>query len=612
MHSKHRTRELVLLSTLTLVVVLVTTLAHLVHVAGVALTHTEQSSERTLAELLAVASSVAADAEPDEIAERVRDAQPLHALARAGLETTDGLLFVRMFVGDERVLCEPTSAAELSMPRIAFADLRDAFWPVRLWRIYTSDALITSELPIARGGAPLGRIECGTHASIVRDRMAGSLGGALVAAAIALVLSFVVSWIVTRAARKPLRWLGEQIDRLRAGQYDFEIADDLDGDVRELAGRIRSLGVQLKSERLAMLGERGSLVSIMDALEDAVALLNREGGVVFFNAAFASFSAASLDDVVGRPLHGVLPEGHPLLVLVEDASTGASVRDLPCQLPVAGRFERALVTVQHVSDDDGEPAGVVVLVEDLGVLGTLNDLVASASRTEVDAARYAEAVHEVKNPLNAINLNIELARTKLGGDSDVRPILDAIGSEIRRVDTIVRTFLEFVRPLDLVVERVPVSGLLSRLERLIAAEARSNGVAVRLATVEPDVAVAGDGDRLFQVLLNLAQNALEAMPEGGELCIDVADEGDMLTIRIIDEGVGLSDEQLRKVFDLYFTTKRNGSGIGLAIVSRIVNEHGGRVQIESAVDEGTRVAVQLPRWVEAEPPAALETSGDPR
>ncbi len=612
MPSTLRTRELLLLTILTLVVVAVTTLVHLVHVAELAITRTEHGSRRTVGEVLAVASSVLTDAtDRDDAIARLRGASALHALARSQLETTNGLLFVRMFAGDELVLCEPGSAGTLSMPETTFDDLRAAAWPLRLWRIYTTTSLITHDQPVQRSSVAFGRIECGTDSSIVRDRMAGSFGGVLIAAAIALALSFLASFVVARGARRPLRWLGEQIDMLREGQYEFEIDEDLDDEVRELAGRIRSLGAQMQSERLAMLGEKDSLVAIMNALEDAIALLARDGKIVFFNAAFEELVGVAFDDAVGQSIADVLAEGHPIGVLVDDARDGHGVRDLACRLPGGGRFERSLVTVQ-TAHDGKEASGIVVLVEDLGVLSTLNELVNSAASVEVGEARYAEVVHEVKNPLNSMNLNLELARRKLGTSSDVAPILDAIGREIRRLNDVVTTFLEFVRPLDLARVPVPIAPTLARLVRLTEAEARGGDVRVIVSPDVPDVSVVADEDPLFQVLLNLVKNAIEAMPDGGELRVETEVEPDAVALRFIDTGVGLADAEVGKVFDLYFTTKPGGSGIGLSIVSRIIDAFDGTIQFESALGQGSRVTIRLPRWQGSDREPAVEASEERR
>jgi len=249
----------------------------------------------------------------------------------------------------------------------------------------------------------------------------------------------------------------------------------------------------------------------------------------------------------------------------------------------------------------------------------------------------AGLAHEVKNPLNAMMIHLELLRTKLkraaarpepepapvaagtlglaearpsgGAEADRARIDDAnnamqhveiIENEIRRLDEVVQGFLKFTRPEDLKLQPVRVNQLFDEILPVVRPEAERNNVKIEVdapATVPP---VNGDASMLRQAFLNLAINACQAMPNGGTLHLSAAPvTGNRVEIRFDDTGVGIPAEHLEKIFDLYFTTKDHGTGIGLSMVYRIIQLHDGDIEVESTQGRGTTFRVLLPRAQES-------------
>ena len=211
----------------------------------------------------------------------------------------------------------------------------------------------------------------------------------------------------------------------------------------------------------------------------------------------------------------------------------------------------------------------------------------------------AGVAHEVKNPLNAMTIHLELLRQKLekgAPTADVRAHADVIGQEIRRLDAVVQGFLKFARPEDMRIERVEVAALAADVTRTVRPEAEAAHVSVDTACPEPGLAVDADPTMLRQALMNLAVNAVQAMPHGGTLRIQCEDSRDgRVLIRVRDTGQGIPADQLARIFDLYFTTKRGGSGIGLSMVFRTVQLHHGDIDVESTPGAGTTFTISLPR-----------------
>lgn len=203
--------------------------------------------------------------------------------------------------------------------------------------------------------------------------------------------------------------------------------------------------------------------------------------------------------------------------------------------------------------------------------------------------------HEVKNPLNAMRLHLELLRMQTAGDAGAEEHVAVLAAQMRRLDDVVQGFLTFTRPEDLTMAPVPAQVLFEEVLPVVTAEAGKTGVRVTVDVTAEAPEVLGDRALLHQALLNLAINACHAMPSGGTLTLRAsrAATGEAL-LTIADTGTGIAPEHLDKIFNLYFTTKPEGSGIGLALVYRTVSLHGGDISVQSVVGQGTTFTVTLP------------------
>ena len=210
----------------------------------------------------------------------------------------------------------------------------------------------------------------------------------------------------------------------------------------------------------------------------------------------------------------------------------------------------------------------------------------------------AGVAHEVKNPLNAMTIHLELLKQKLSSPEPAAATRHAevIGAEIRRLDDVVQGFLKFVRPEDVTLGPVKTTALISSVLDAIGPEAERGGVSCETNCQDPQLAIEGDETLLRQAFLNLAQNAIQSMTRGGKLRLTCGTGKDgRVDVRVQDTGDGIPPENLARIFDLYFTTKKRGSGIGLSLVFRTVQLHNGDIDVESTVGTGTTFVVRLPR-----------------
>ncbi len=272
-----------------------------------------------------------------------------------------------------------------------------------------------------------------------------------------------------------------------------------------------------------------------------------------------------------------------------------------------------------VNDESGALVGIMLIVRNLEYLSQLQSTVRYSRKLAALGRLSAGVAHEVKNPLNAMMIHLELLRhqfapravgvghTAAGGrgaavattdvshvEPDALQHVDVIASEIRRLDDVVQGFLKFSRPEDLKLQPVQMSTLLQEIVPILQPEADRSGVVLSVGGHVPDVNC--DPTMMRQAFLNLGLNACQAMPHGGTLRIHCETaRGRRVAVSFADTGVGINPEHLQRIFDLYFTTKAKGSGIGLSMVYRTVQMHDGEIEVQSTRGAGTTFRVLLPQ-----------------
>jgi len=207
----------------------------------------------------------------------------------------------------------------------------------------------------------------------------------------------------------------------------------------------------------------------------------------------------------------------------------------------------------------------------------------------------AGVAHEMKNPLNAMTIHLELLKQKLAQGKPASMHADVIEQEIRRLDERIQGFLRFVRPDEVKFGAVALAPLLGSVLDAVQLEAQRANVSIARHCGDGALLVEGDAAQLRDVFLNLAQNAIQAMPKGGRLTVSCAALPDRrVGVRVEDTGVGIAPENLTRIFELYYTTKERGTGVGLSMVYRTVQIHNGEIDVESTVGVGTTFIVVLP------------------
>lgn len=265
-----------------------------------------------------------------------------------------------------------------------------------------------------------------------------------------------------------------------------------------------------------------------------------------------------------------------------------------------GRFSRGAneidVLSSSVRDAEGHRLGTIFLIEDARNARNQEEGLGRAEKLAVVGELAAAIAHEIRNPLTIVTGSIQLIPDKLNDPNFLTSFARIAGEELERVNRTVQGLLNFARFSEPSVTQIDVNAILTRTAEFIRPYARKSWVQVVL-DLDPGLPnIKGDAEHLNQAFLNLMLNAVQAMPNGGELRASTRYDGRSRFIRVIisDQGVGIPEEHQGKIFDVFFSTKDRGTGLGLSLVHRIIDEHRGFIELESTVGKGTTFTITLP------------------
>lgn len=350
---------------------------------------------------------------------------------------------------------------------------------------------------------------------------------------------------------------------------------------------------------------KGLARNILQSIPTGVLTINRSGLVTAVNPTAERLLQRSCHELLGHTYESVLPEGHAIRMVLDRARHGGQYldqKDLQQEETADGRVRTIRVSTAELTGDDGRPAGVILLAKDITLWLALEQRVRVAEKLAALHTLSAGVAHELRNPLSAIDLNLHLLEEELreGGilSSRVAQYCKVLNAECRRLSNILDNFMKFARPAPLQLQEVDVRAVVTHVVSLLKHEAAERHI--RLESVvsgEPRI-VLGDETQISQVLLNIVINAFQAMPEGGLCRVMVTEREETgkgwLEIAVQDSGIGIKPEEVSRLFDPFYTTKAGGSGLGLAIAYRIVQDHGGRIEVTSMPGTGTTFLVKLP------------------
>ncbi len=546
-------------------------------------------------------------------AEALRENEAVRVLVESGMAFSENVTYVAITDAGGRAIVHssPVLAGELVPPAEELATVIAGGLLAHLRAIYSDRTFEVRERLVAgEGGATreFGAIRVGLSMLLVRENlreaMAPTLGTLLGAVLIALVVATgFAQWLL-----RPIHVLHSGLARLGRGEMGVKL--DLPGgdEFGDLGASFNTLSAELSAARTSLADHPARLESVVDRLEDAVAIVGPAGEVMFANR--------SMRHVLGADDTPQLPADHPLAPVLARATAGhASIGPVMVSLPGSeGRPAAYQVYAHPIADRKGRHIGAMLSARNVAYLSEVQSTIRYSRKLAALNRLLAGVAHEVKNPLNAMTIHLELLKQKLAGrrrrddatavEPPVPPFdvagvmkhVTIISDEIRRLDTAVQGFLKFSRPEELALANVGLWGVCDDVARVVGAEAQAAGVKIENAC-PPDLPdVYADQALLRQAVLNLALNAVQAMPEGGTLRFDGRrGAGRTVELSVSDTGTGIPPDALARIFDLYFTTRAGGTGLGLSMVYRTVHLHDGTIEVESTPGRGAAFRVQLPQ-----------------
>jgi signal transduction histidine kinase len=412
--------------------------------------------------------------------------------------------------------------------------------------------------------------------------------------------SILIALVFSHFAFKPLSNVTRMLDHLTRGEYESQTP--------ELESKEDEFGVMVS--KVNLLGQQlGNFERLLDQLEEAVLVFGGDRRLIVASGALEKFLGKRRVELMGLTMNDVFPSDTSVGFLLDQImETGRPVRHFPVQLGGLGsaagngagdaKLSHALLSVEPLESLTAgarKNAGVMVRLRDPEVRRQIKGQLKTAERLSAINRVSGGVAHEVKNPLNAILMHVELARMKLAkGDTNVNQQMDIIASEILRLDRVVKTFLDFTRPVEIKTVEVPADAFVFEMVELARPQAQAMGVTISADLHAVGATIMVDPDLLKQAALNIVVNAIEAMPKGGELRFESSIEGEDVEIRISDSGSGIAPEKRDQIFQLYYTTKTKGSGIGLAMTFRIVQLLNGKIEFVSEPGKGTAFILRFP------------------
>lgn len=593
-----RAREVLAITMVVLLVVAVATGAHLASVARLTLRAAAEEGELLARQLFHQSARAVAAARLTSPAALRRDSG-IRALLEGMVGYSPTVVYAAIVDPEGRALVHSNPAWEgkILSPHEHLEAVRGGGTLQMIGTVLGKPQVYEVRLPMRIGERPFGTVRVGISTSLLRRELAQALVHSLALAVGALVVAVAVGLGAGRVVLRSLRRIAQGMERLARGEYGATVDLTRDDELGELAARVNRLGEQIQADHSQWQSEKAQMEGIINSLEDSVLFLNSRREVVFCNQAAERVLNRPLEEMIGRSLDAFLPEGHPLLPVVEELfDAGQERRNTPVKVPWSDGGIRELAVSSYLIRQGERVRGCVLALKDLDPVRAVQSLVAYSQKLAALGRLTSGVAHEVKNPLNAMRIHLELLKTRLtGARPEVLENLEVIAQEIQRLDRVVQGFLKFVRPQELRLVPVDLNALLTEVARLSAPEAEQAGCRIALDLTPSLPSVMGDAGLLQQACANLVTNAVQAMPRGGTVTLatrPVPEEA--VEVRVRDEGVGIPQEDLDKIFRLYYTTKPNGSGIGLSLVYRIMQMHDGRIDVESAVGRGTTIILTLP------------------
>jgi len=478
--------------------------------------------------------------------------------------------------------------------RPTFERIEDANFRQQLRLVYNPPTIYDVRMPLQLDGEPFGSIRVGVSTVFLKNELTPQLQHALLFSSTAILFSLVLAAGLSHLALGPLERISRSLDSVTAGEAEA-LAEHEGGrdEYGMVTQKIANIGRQMRDAKEIFSALKDNVDQIMANLQDGLMLFTGDSHVVLVSASVERFLGRPRRELLGRTVREIFSSDSVFGALVLDAfKHRRPVIQREMESPNGKRVQMSLDFIQ---EEGGMQIGALLTMRDAESVRRIEDEIEMSRRLSASGRLTRGVAHEVKNPINAIVLHLQLLQSKLQQiDPDTRRHMDIIGSEIHRLDRVVQILVDFTRPRELRLEETDLRRLLEDVVSLATPDAAQHAVNIVQELPSEPLFVKVDADFLKQAILNVVLNGVQAMPQGGTLSVSARREDEIVTTEIQDQGGGIPLEIQDKIFELYFTTKKGGSGIGLAQTYQIMQWHYGSLDFESVMGQGTKFRLRLP------------------
>jgi PAS domain S-box-containing protein len=461
--------------------------------------------------------------------------------------------------------------------------------------IYGPPETYDARLPLINNttGKPFGEVRVGISTTLLRNTLRPQITRALLFSGSAILLSLILAAGLSNLALRPLAAISHRLDLISSGKADLpETTSKRSDEYGRVSTKIERLGRQMRDVKEVFSALKENLDQMMANLQDGVMLFTSDSNAVLVSASAERFIGKPRGEMLGR---------QPAEIFSRESVLGRTILDAFVSREPVAQDEIEDAQGRHIQisldfiEEHGERIGALLTLRDAESVHRIEDEIELSRRLSAIGRLTSGVAHEVKNPINAIVVHLEVLRQKMKEiDPDTRRHVDVISSEIQRLDRVVQTLVDFTRPVELRLSDMDLRKVVEDVVVLASPAAEKHNVLIEREAAPDALPVRIDVDLVKQAVLNIVLNGLQAMPNGGTLRLTVKREGDGALISVRDQGAGIPDNIRDKIFNLYFTTKSGGSGIGLAMAYRVVQLHHGSVEFSTIIDHGTTFHLRFP------------------
>jgi PAS domain S-box-containing protein len=497
-------------------------------------------------------------------------------------------------------------------PAEDFRDLQAGNWIVNLWDLMTrrEDYTTTRPLGVEPYKQPLFNVTVIIRSVLLKHAVQPALQVLALTFGSSLFIAIFLGTVLPTLVLDPLQRVSRSIDLIRTGQFDTATLPPQheSSEFAAVQSKLSLLGKQFRGAKQDALELRSNVEQLLERLEEAVLLFDNSGRLMMAGETAERMLGKSREQLIGSVLEDVFPVSTVLgNVIVNAVRLRESVHNQPVTIPPeAGGASRLLVSVEILRRAPSqENIGTLITLRDVESRRQLEVQLGISSRLAAITRLTSGVAHEIKNPLNAMALHLEVLKSRLDGQ---QPELDVIAREIKRLDNVVKTFLNFNKPVVLQARPIDLNRVVEQVLALVLVEAQARNIEIE-TVLNGKLWINGDPDLLKQAILNVVNNGLEAMKDGGKLGVRTEWGGDECRLTIRDAGPGIAPEIQDRIFNLYFTTKEHGSGIGLATTFRVVQLHSGTIDFVSEQGKGTTFRLRFPGMMDYQGEAFTSATG---